>query len=39
MTAGAGAEIYNIVGSPDGFFIVLDYENGVAEVAQIFERC
>ena len=38
MTAGAGAEIDDIVGAADGFFIVLDYEHGVAEVAQIFQR-
>ena len=38
MTAGAGAEVDDIVGAADGFFIVLDDENGVAEVAQIFER-
>ena len=38
MTAGAGAEVDDIVGAADGFFIVLDDEHGVAEVAQVFER-
>ena len=35
--AGAGAEIEHIVGVADGVFIVLDDEDGVAEVAQLFE--
>ena len=38
MTTGAGAEIDDIVGAANGFFIVLDYEDGVAQVAQIFQR-
>src|ERR1019366_1356155 len=38
MTTGAGAEVDDIVGAADGFFIVLDDENGIAEVAQVFER-
>src|SRR5580692_12343373 len=38
MTAGSGAEIDDVVGAANGFFIVLDYEDGVAEIAQIFER-
>ena len=37
MTAGAGAEVDDIVGAADGFFIVLDDEDGIAEVAQVFE--
>ena len=36
--AGAGAEIEDIVGVADGVFVVLDDEDGVAEVAQRFER-
>ena len=38
VTAGAGAEVDDVVGAANGFFIVLDDEHGVAEVAQIFER-
>ena len=38
MTTGAGAEVDDVVGAADGFFIVLDDEDGIAEVAQIFQR-
>jgi hypothetical protein len=38
MTTGAGAEIDYIVGAPDGLFIVLDDEDGIAEIAQILQR-
>ena len=37
-TAGAGAEIENVVGVADGVFVVLDDEDGVAEIAKAFER-
>ncbi len=33
----AGAEVEHVVGVADGVFVVLDDENGVAEVAQPFE--
>ena len=33
MTAGSGAQVDYIVGAADGFFIVLNYEDGVAKVA------
>ena len=36
--ARAGAEIHHVIGAADGFFVVLDDENRVAEVAQGFER-
>jgi hypothetical protein len=36
-TACAGAEVEDIVGVADGVFVVLDDEDGVAEVAQFFE--
>ena len=36
--AGSGAEIEDVVGLADGVFVVLDDEDGVAEVAQVFER-
>ena len=38
VTACAGSEIDDVVGAADGFFVVLDDEHGVAEVAQVFER-
>ena len=38
MATGARAEIDYIIGAPDGFFIVLDDEHGVAKVAQILQR-
>ena len=38
MTAGSGAEVDDIVGAADGFFIVLDDKDGIAKVAQIFQR-
>ena len=36
--AGAGAEVEDVVGFADGVFVVLDDEDGVAEVAEVFER-
>ncbi len=36
--AGAGAEVENVIGVPDGVGIVLDDEHGVAEVAQAGQR-
>ena len=38
VLAGAGAEVEDVVGVADGVFVVLDDEDGVAEVAQVFER-
>ena len=35
--AGAGAEVEDVVGVADGVFVVLDDEDGVAEVAELFE--
>ncbi len=35
--AGAGAEVEDVVGFADGVFVVLDDEDGVAEVAEVFE--
>ena len=35
--AGAGAEVEDVVGLADGVFVVLDDEDGVAEVAEVFE--
>ena len=34
----AGAEINHVIGAADGFFIVLDDQDGVAQVAQFFQR-
>ena len=36
--ARAGAEIEHVVGVADGVFVVLDDEDGVAEVAQLLQR-
>jgi len=36
--AGAGAKVDDEIGAADGVFVVLDDENGVAEVAKLFER-
>jgi len=38
MTASAGPEVDDIVGAANGFFVVLDHEDGVAKIAQIFQR-
>ena len=41
MSAGvarAGAEIHDVIGAANRFFVVLDDENRVAEIAQRFER-
>ena len=35
--AGAGAEVEDVVGFADGVFVVLDDENGIAEVAEVSE--
>ena len=37
QAARAGAEVHNIVGVADGFFVVLDDEDRIAQVAQLFE--
>src|ERR1035437_4635311 len=34
---GAGTEIENVIGVADGFFVVLHYQHGVAQVAQLFQ--
>jgi hypothetical protein len=36
--ACAGAEVEHVVGVADGVFVVLDDEDGVAQVAQLFQR-
>ena len=36
--AGTGAKIHHVIGAADGFFIVLDDEDGVAEIAEGLER-
>src|SRR3979490_3244970 len=36
--AGTRAEIDHEIGAADGVFIVFDDENGVAKVAELFER-
>src|SRR5215510_6011206 len=38
MRARAGAEVYDIIGPADRFFVVFDHEHRVAEVAQLGER-
>src|SRR3712207_3566857 len=38
VRARGGAEVYDVVGPPDGLLVVLDDEDGVAEVAQRRER-
>ena len=38
MNAGAGADVDDEIGAADGFFIVLDYQHGVAEIAQVQQR-
>ena len=37
VLAGAGAEVEDVVGLADGVFVVLDDEDGVAQVAEVFE--
>ena len=36
--AGARAEIDDVIGAANGFFVVLDDEHGIAQIAQRFER-
>ncbi len=36
--SGAGAEVDDVVGAADGFFVVLDDQDGVAHVAELLER-
>ena len=35
---GAGAKIKHVVGAANRFFVVLDHQNRIAEVAQSFKR-
>ncbi len=36
--SGAGAKIHHVVGAANGFFVVLDDQHRIAQVAQSFER-
>ncbi len=36
--AGAGAEVDHVIGGADGVLIVLDHDDGIAEIAQAAER-
>ena len=38
VDAGAGADVEHVIGGADGVLVVLDHDDGVAEVAQAFER-
>ena len=38
MLAGAGADIDDVVGGAYGLLVVLDHDQGVAEVAQVQQR-
>ena len=38
MNAGSGAEIDDIVGGLDGFLVMLDDDDGIAEIAQAAQR-
>jgi hypothetical protein len=38
MPSRTRAQVDHIIRAADGFFIVLDHEHGVAQVAQVFER-
>ncbi len=38
MDAGARAHVDHMIGGADRFFVMLDHEHGVAEIAQAFER-
>ena len=34
MHAGAGADVDDIIGEPNGVLVMLDHDHGIAEVAQ-----
>ena len=38
MASGAGAEVDHVIRAANGFFVVLDHQHGVAQIAQIFQR-
>ena len=38
VPARAGAEVDHVVGAPDGLFVVLHHQHGVAQIAQRFQR-
>jgi len=38
MLAGAGPEVDDVIRRPDGFFVVLDHDDGVAQIAQPRQR-
>ena len=37
LRAGAGSKIDDIVRAPDCIFVMLDYHNGIAQIAQLFQ--
>ena len=37
VDAGAGADVEHVIGGADGVLVVLDHDDGVAEVAQAFQ--
>ena len=38
MHARAGTQVHHVVGLPDGILVVLDHDDGVAEIAQVDQR-
>src|ERR1039457_5562795 len=36
--SGAGAEVDDVVGAANSFFVVLDDEDSIAQIAKLFER-
>ncbi len=38
MDAGSGAHLHDMIGGADGILVVLHHDDGVADVAQAFER-
>src|ERR1700682_70019 len=38
VRAGPWSKIYDVVGAPDSFFVMFDYEHGVAQIAQRGQR-
>ena len=38
MNARAGAEVDDIIGGPDGVFVMFDHDDGIAEITQAFKR-
>ena len=38
VAAGAGTEVDHVIGAANGFFVMLDHQHRIAQIAQLFQR-